>query len=115
MRYVIQFVSDKKYGYVQLKGYGKAGSSNKLAVLVAYVALPFDVQNGSTDINLTWECRLVETDSAKNLGFNGQLLYSPGFFTGNLLRAPIWAFVVSHWHNQPISDLLRRTLIFTLW
>jgi len=29
VRYVVQFVSDKKYGYVQLKGFGTLGVVNK--------------------------------------------------------------------------------------
>jgi len=68
VRYTIQFASDKKFGYVQLKGFGKAGVSNKV-----------------------W--MVVETDSVQNQRFTGTLLYSPGSFTGNLLRAPVWAFV----------------------
>jgi len=68
IRYTIQFVSDNKFGYVQLKGYGKAGASNKVSLL-------------------------VETDSPANLKFNGQLFYSPGtFIGGTLLRSPIWGF-----------------------
>ena len=29
VRYVVQFVSDKKYGYAQLQGYGRLGVDNK--------------------------------------------------------------------------------------
>ncbi|KAF8327390.1 uncharacterized protein EI90DRAFT_1789184 [Cantharellus anzutake] len=66
VRYVVQFVSDNKYGYVQAKGPGKIGASNKVI-------------------------QTVETDSTANLTFNNRLLYSPGIFSGNCLTAPIWA------------------------
>jgi len=68
VRYVVQFVSDKKYGYVQLKGFGTLGVINKGFVI-------------------------VETDSAENLKFNGQQLYAPGAFIGPVLSSPLWSFV----------------------
>ncbi|KAF8338118.1 uncharacterized protein EI90DRAFT_2543147 [Cantharellus anzutake] len=45
VRYVVQFVSDEKYAYVQLKGNGTAGQSNKVTMSVAHLQLPGGVSS----------------------------------------------------------------------
>ncbi|KAF8327367.1 uncharacterized protein EI90DRAFT_3290932 [Cantharellus anzutake] len=65
VRQTIQFVSDGRYGYVQLKGF-RLG-------------------------NLGPAILSVETDSADNLKWNNQILYSLGNFSSTGVSAPIWA------------------------
>ncbi|KAF8327377.1 uncharacterized protein EI90DRAFT_3156156 [Cantharellus anzutake] len=65
IRQTIQFVSDGRFGYVQLTGYKRG----------AYA---------STTVS-------VETDSAANLKFNNQIFYALGSFSGNILTGSIWA------------------------
>ena len=54
VRYVVQFASDKKFGYVQAKGVGKAGGSNKVALSVSDVTT-LDIGMGLTNIILLTE------------------------------------------------------------
>ncbi|KAF8312045.1 uncharacterized protein EI90DRAFT_3155254 [Cantharellus anzutake] len=66
VRQAIEFVSDRKYGYVQLNGFGKVGGGNNVFIT-------------------------VETRSAANLKFNNRLLYALGVFTDAGVSATVWA------------------------
>ncbi|KAF8327368.1 uncharacterized protein EI90DRAFT_3156154 [Cantharellus anzutake] len=65
IRQTVRFVSDGRFGYVQLTGY-KIG--NYASTVVS-----------------------IETDSAANLKFNNRIIYSLGTFSKTGVSAPIWA------------------------
>lgn len=67
-RYTVQFVSDKKYGFVTMNGFGTAGVSNEVSVV-------------------------VETDSAQHRHLNSKPLYGPGIFSPDgYIVSPYWSF-----------------------
>ncbi|KAF8327389.1 uncharacterized protein EI90DRAFT_3067557 [Cantharellus anzutake] len=66
VRQVIEFVSDKRFGFVKLHGFGKVG--------------------GAANVIIN-----VETDSADSLKFNNQPLWAPGTFSATSVSAPLWA------------------------
>jgi len=69
VRYSVQFVADKKYGYVQHVGFGVSGVSNK-------------------------GIATIESDSVAATGLLDRTFYAPGHVVGGeVLVAPYWAFV----------------------
>ncbi|KAF8327387.1 uncharacterized protein EI90DRAFT_3067542 [Cantharellus anzutake] len=66
IRQVLEFVSDKRFGFVELRGFGKIG--------------------GAANIIIN-----VETDSADSLKFNNQPLWAPGSLSDTSVSSPVWA------------------------